>query len=79
MKDFENFIASRNSKEAENAEPTPARRPGIDIGDPNCPRCGGLGFVGRDVSIDDPDFGKMEICTCRLAEVTASQRDQLFS
>lgn len=79
LKDFENFIANRNSKEAESPEQTAGRRPGIDIGDPNCPRCGGIGFVGRDVPIDDPDFGKMEICTCRLAEVIASQRDELFS
>ena len=79
MKDFENFIANRNSKEAENPEESSGRRPGIDIGDPNCPRCGGLGFVGRDVPFDHPDFGKMEICTCRLPEVTASQREQLFS
>lgn len=79
MKDFENFIANRNSKEVESPEQTSGRRPGIDIGDPNCPRCHGLGFVGKDVPIDDPDFGKMEICTCRLAEVIASQRDELFS
>ncbi len=35
--------------------------------------------MGRDVPFDDPEFGKIEICRCRQAEVTASQRSQLFS
>ncbi|WP_322509853.1 ATP-binding protein [Anaerolinea sp.] len=38
-------------------------------GDPNCPICGGIGFVRRDLPIDHPDFGKVEICSCRSAEV----------
>jgi DNA replication protein DnaC len=45
-------------------------------GDPNCPICHGVGFVRRDLPIDHPDFGKVEICTCRAREVaqTAYQR-----
>ena len=79
LKDFENFSANRNREKAQSPEPASGRRPGIDIGNPDCPICGGLGFVGRDLPIDDPEFGRMEPCACRLSEITASQRDQLFS
>jgi len=48
------------------------------LGDPNCPICHGLGFVSTDVPFDDPRFGKLEICSCRIKEVTAMRRDQLF-
>jgi len=50
----------------------------IGFGDPNCPICHGLGFVGYDVPRDDPRFGKLEICSCRLKEISALRRDQLF-
>lgn len=73
------FIANKNNEKAANPDTQPNRQSAINIGDPNCPRCGGLGFVGRDVPIDDPEFGKLEICACRLAQVTAARRNQLFS
>jgi len=31
-------------------------------GDSVCPICGGLGYVRRDLPIDDPNFGQLEIC-----------------
>ncbi len=30
-----------------------------------CPICGGYGYVRRERSIDDPDFGTLEICECK--------------
>jgi len=54
---------------------------GIEIygpGDPECPICHGLGFVGYDVPMGDPRFGKSEICTCRLKTVQALQQQHLF-
>lgn len=33
-----------------------------------CPLCGGKGYVGRDVPLDHPDFGRLFPCQCRLAE-----------
>ena len=30
-----------------------------------CPICGGFGYVRRERSIDDPDFGTLEICECQ--------------
>ena len=50
----------------------------FNIGDPNCPICGGLGYVSRNVPLGDPDFGKIQICTCRQADITKSIRDRLY-
>jgi DNA replication protein DnaC len=47
-------------------------------GDPNCPVCHGVGFVRRDVPIDHPDFGKVEICDCRAQEVAQSAYQRVY-
>jgi DNA replication protein DnaC len=57
-------------------EGEPLRR---TLGDPNCPHCGGSGYLRADLPVDDPDFGKLQICTCRAADVRARMRHLLFS
>ena len=47
-------------------------------GDPNCPVCGGIGYIRRDHPIDHPDFGKIYPCVCRMEEITHSARERLF-
>jgi len=47
-------------------------------GDPDCPICGGLGFIRQELPIDHPNFGKVEICQCRHGQVTQSVRQRLF-
>ena len=47
-------------------------------GDPNCPICGGIGYLRRDLPIDHPDFGKIVSCSCRAEEITQSARARLF-
>lgn len=47
-------------------------------GDPNCPICGGIGYIRRDLPIDHPDFGKIFPCSCRIEEITRSARERLF-
>lgn len=47
-------------------------------GDPNCPICGGIGFVRRDLPIDHPDFGRVEICGCRAGEVAQSAYQRVY-
>ncbi len=49
------------------------------LGDPNCPYCHGLGYLRTDTTIGSPDFGKLEICVCRKANVTNAVRDRLFA
>lgn len=43
-------------------EPPAVRDP--DEPDPDCPHCYGRGFVGREVPVADPDFGKAFPCEC---------------
>jgi len=47
-------------------------------GDPNCPICGGIGYLRRDLPIDHPDFGKIVPCRCRAEEINQSARARLF-
>jgi len=47
-------------------------------GDPECPICFGIGFVGYDVPVDDPRFGKSEICVCRLNSVQSAKQQTLY-
>jgi DNA replication protein DnaC len=49
------------------------------VGDPNCPHCGGLGYLRRDLPVGHPDFGRLEICECRRQSVTDQVRNRLFS
>jgi len=49
------------------------------LGDPNCPHCHGLGYLRRDLPLGHPDFGKLEICACRQADVRRAVRERLFS
>jgi DNA replication protein DnaC len=49
------------------------------LGDPDCPICHGSGYLRRDLPVEHPDFGRLEVCTCRQAEVRARIRARLFS
>lgn len=50
----------------------------FSIGKPDCPICGGLGFVRSTAKFGEPDFGKYQICPCRLEEITKANRDRLY-
>ncbi|MDD5368122.1 MAG: ATP-binding protein [Anaerolineaceae bacterium] len=47
-------------------------------GDPNCPICGGVGYLRQDLPIGHPDFGKVTICSCRQAEVSQMVRRRIL-
>lgn len=47
-------------------------------GDPECPHCGGLGFLRVELPVGHPDFGKLEICSCRHGQVSQQVRQRLF-
>jgi len=49
------------------------------LGQPDCPFCHGRGYVRVERPLGDPEFGRLEICTCRQAQVRAHIRDRLFS
>src|SRR5690606_22226123 len=48
------------------------------LGDPNCPHCGGVGYIRYDVPVEDERFGKLETCVCRAKDVAESARARLF-
>ena len=47
-------------------------------GDPNCPICGGVGYLHQDLPVGHPDFGKVIICSCRQAEVSQAVKQKLY-
>ena len=49
------------------------------LGDPNCPHCGGAGYVRVDVPLGHEKFGKLESCVCRAKDVAESARARLFA
>lgn len=46
--------------------------------DPDCPFCGGLGFVRQELPVSHPDFGKLLICSCRLESVRLAGLQRLY-
>jgi DNA replication protein DnaC len=48
-------------------------------GDINCPLCHGLGYLRRDLPLGHPDFGRVEICSCRHGQVSQQIHQRLFS
>lgn len=48
-------------------------------GDPNCPKCHGLGYYRIDVPVGHPGFGKVFVCDCRIGEINNQIREKLFS
>ncbi len=55
---------------------SPAERPGA--GDPDCPICGGIGYIRQELPVSHPDFGRIQICTCRQDSIRSQIREQLF-
>ncbi len=48
------------------------------LGDPNCPRCGGVGYLRADHPPGHPEFGKIEICDCRQTEIERRLQNRLY-
>ncbi|MBN2148436.1 MAG: ATP-binding protein [Anaerolineales bacterium] len=48
-------------------------------GDPNCPYCHGLGYLRRDLPVSHPEFGKLQICSCRQEQVAQRIHQRLFA
>lgn len=60
------------------AETAPAGRTSNRPGDPNCPICGGVGFIRQDVPVGDPNFGRIQVCACRQTDMLRSVQEQLY-
>ena len=42
-----------------------------------CPKCGGAGFLRRDVPVDHPDFGRAVPCDCKVRETQHASVEEL--
>jgi DNA replication protein DnaC len=72
-------IAANTSKESSPTSSSTEPSPSNDFrGDPDCPICHGVGFVRRDLPIGHPDFGKVEICSCRAKEVASVAYQRVY-
>ena len=49
------------------------------LGDPDCPHCGGSGYVRPELPVGHPDFGRLEICVCRRARLAEGVRARLYA
>ena len=47
-------------------------------GDPKCKICGGVGYLRQDLPVGHPDFGKIQICSCREGQIKKQARDDLY-
>jgi DNA replication protein DnaC len=47
-------------------------------GDPNCPICGGVGYLRQDLPIGHPEFGRLQICSCRHGDISRRIHRRLF-
>ena len=43
-----------------------------------CPICGGVGYIRRDLPLDDPDFGILEVCECQKEKVQQHTVNRLY-
>jgi DNA replication protein DnaC len=64
---------SSNTEESGNASP-----PDLP-GDPDCPICGGLGYLRVDLPVGHPHFGQVQVCSCRRGQVSQKIHQRLFA
>jgi len=50
----------------------------LTTGNPDCPICHGMGYYRRDLPLNDPNFGKVEVCECRREELTRAAHRRLY-
>jgi DNA replication protein DnaC len=53
----------------------PRKMPGA----PDCPLCGGMGYLRQDLPVGHPNFGKLDVCSCRKGEVSQRIYRRLYA
>ncbi|MGB2962689.1 MAG: ATP-binding protein [Anaerolineales bacterium] len=67
-------ISKMSSQNSSKIDQTAASYPG----DPDCEICGGVGYLRRDLPVGHPDFGRIQICSCREGQLKNQVRDDLY-
>ncbi|MCW5876757.1 MAG: ATP-binding protein [Anaerolineales bacterium] len=78
LKKIAENTSKASSPTSSNIESEGHLRPDM-AGDPNCPHCGGLGYLRADLPPGHADFGKLQICSCRHGEVAQHSRRRLYA
>ncbi len=71
-------IVDKTSREKSKISSENSFSPGL-LGDPNCPYCGGIGYLHSDVPFGHPRFGKVEVCSCQNKRILQTVKDRLYS
>jgi DNA replication protein DnaC len=45
----------------------------------DCPLCGGIGYLRQDLPVGHPNFGKLQVCSCRKGEVSQQIYRRLYA
>jgi DNA replication protein DnaC len=67
-------ISKTSSQDSSKIDPNSASY----AGDPECEICGGVGYLRRDLPVGHPDFGRIQICTCRSGQLKQQVRNELY-
>ena len=71
-------LAENTSKDGMTTSKDKVRQSRDQMGDPACPLCHGVGYLRKDLPLNDPNFGKLEICPCRQESVRDQIKSRLF-
>jgi DNA replication protein DnaC len=77
MKRLEEILSAARHSEASATAIAASPNGSAEPAEPECPICGGAGFVRRQRILDDPLFGKAEPCACVLDEANDVRRSRL--
>ena len=69
-------MSKESSPTSSNTEPVRSQS-GLP-GDPDCPICGGVGYLHQDLPIHDPEFGKLVMCNCLQVKSVQNAQSRLF-
>ncbi len=78
MKKIATDTSAGSSQNLSSTDAHPAGK-GKTLGDPDCPHCGGLGYLRLEVPVAHPDFGRVQICTCRKNQVSQQVGQRLYA
>jgi DNA replication protein DnaC len=77
LKKIASAMSKENSQTSSNIETE--SKPENLLGEPDCPHCQGLGYLRKDVPLGHPDFGKVDICTCRHKQIAQQVGKRLYA
>jgi DNA replication protein DnaC len=77
LKKLAEDTSAASSQNSSSTDPPLPGRSGA-LGDPDCPHCHGVGYIRQDLPIGHPDFGRLQVCSCRQPELQARLQSQLF-